>query len=241
MTRPTTLSARPGPDRLDRAHGRLVGALDQQPVLLRGVAGDEGGVGVAVDAADERGDVDVDDVAVLDHGGVGDAVADDLVQARAARLREAAVAQRRRVRVVVDEELVDHPVHLVRGHPGSDGRAAGLQRLRGDPAGHPHGLDDLRWLHPRVRTAGGACLAHVLRTRDVRRDLAAGRERARGQQSAGGHGDQSRRAPFSAVRTCAPGPARRVGRARPISARRGVRSSTPAPRGRASPAAAPRG
>ena len=126
MTRPMTDSCRPGLDGLDRAHRRLVGALDQQPVLLGHVAGQEGGVGVAVHAVDVGGDVDVDDVAVLDHRRVRDAVADHLVERRAARLRKALVAQRRRVGAVVDHVLVGDPVELVGGHPGRDR----LARLR---------------------------------------------------------------------------------------------------------------
>ena len=57
-----------------------MGPLDQEPVLLGDRTGEEGGVGIAMHAADERGDVDVDDVAVLDDGRVRDAVANHLVQ-----------------------------------------------------------------------------------------------------------------------------------------------------------------
>src|SRR5690348_18174569 len=53
-------------------------------------------LGVTMDAVEVRRDVDVDDVAVLDHLAAGDAVADHLVDAGAQRLGEAAVAQRRR-------------------------------------------------------------------------------------------------------------------------------------------------
>ena len=77
-----------GHGRLDAAHHGLVGALDEQPGLLVDVAAEVRGVGVSVDAADEGGDVDVDDVAVLERAVVGDAVADDLVDAGAQRLRE---------------------------------------------------------------------------------------------------------------------------------------------------------
>ncbi len=106
MTRPTTDSCAPRFDGFDRPHRGLVGALDQQAVLLGDVAGQERGVGVAVHAVDVGRDVDVDDVAVFDHGRVGDAVADDLVQRRAARFGIALVAQRRRVGAVVDHVVV---------------------------------------------------------------------------------------------------------------------------------------
>ena len=55
-----------GLDGLDRTHLASLGALDEQPVLLGHIAGQKGGVGVAVHAVDIGGDVDVDDVAVLD-------------------------------------------------------------------------------------------------------------------------------------------------------------------------------
>ena len=111
--------------------------------LLVDVAGEEGRVGVAVHAVDEGGDVDVDDVAVLDDAGVGDAVADHLVDARAQRLREAAVAERRGVGAVVAQELVADPVELVGGDAGCDVGADQLAGLRGQPAGDPHPLDRL--------------------------------------------------------------------------------------------------
>jgi hypothetical protein len=65
MTRPIDVDPPAGLDRLDRAVERLPGPLHQQPRLLVDVAAQVGGVGVAVHAADERGDVEVHDVAVL--------------------------------------------------------------------------------------------------------------------------------------------------------------------------------
>jgi hypothetical protein len=160
-------------DRPDTAHHRLVGSLDQQPRFLVHVAGQEGGVGVAVHAADESGDVNVDDVAVVDQRVVGYPVADDLVQRGAQRLRVAAVAQRAGVGAVADQVVVAHLVQVVgrdaRGHSGADRR----QRLRGQLARHPHPLDDLGRLD--VRLPGpGVLAAHVLRPRDVPGDLAGG-------------------------------------------------------------------
>ena len=165
MTRPMIDSARPGLDGLDGAHRRFVGALDEQPVLLGHVAGQEGGVGVAVHAVDVGGDVDVDDVAVLDHRRVRDAVADDLVQRRAAGLREALVAQRRRVGAVVDHVLVGDAVQLVGRHAGSDGLAGLGQRARRDAPGDAHLLDHLGRLHPRFAALARRRLAHVLGAR----------------------------------------------------------------------------
>ena len=95
-------------------------ALDEQARLLVDVADEVGRVGVAVHAVDVGRDVDVDDVAVLERAGVGDAVADDLVDARAHRLREALVAEGRGVGAVVEHVLVGDGVELVGGDAGRD-------------------------------------------------------------------------------------------------------------------------
>ena len=82
-------------DGLDRADQRLVSALGEQPAGLVDLAAEESCAGVAVYAADVGGDVDLDDVAVLQRASIGDAVADDLIDRRAARLGEPAIAKRR--------------------------------------------------------------------------------------------------------------------------------------------------
>ena len=78
----TTLIFRQGPQRPRMARFRdSCGALDEQPGLLVDVSPTRNVVvGVAVHAADKGGDVDVEDVPVLDQGSVRDAVADDFVQ-----------------------------------------------------------------------------------------------------------------------------------------------------------------
>ena len=72
------------------------------------------------------------DVAVDQHGRVGDAVADHLVDGGAQRLRKALVAQGGRVRAVVEQELVADPVELVGRDTRHDVASDLGQRLRGD-------------------------------------------------------------------------------------------------------------
>ncbi len=60
-----TLTCRPGATALMPAVQGLLGPLDEQPGLLVDLADEERRVRVAVHAAEIRGDVDVDDVAVL--------------------------------------------------------------------------------------------------------------------------------------------------------------------------------
>ena len=169
MTRPIDVDPATRLDGLDRPLERLAGALDEQAGLLVDVAGEERRVGVAVDAVEVRRDVDVDDVAVLEHPRVGDAVADHLVDAGAQRLREALVAEGRRVGAVVAEELVADPVELVGGDARRDVRADELARLRGQPAGDPHLRDGLGVLDLVAGERRGRRPVDVLRSRDRRR------------------------------------------------------------------------
>ena len=174
-----------GGDGADAAGERLAGALDEQRGLLARVADEEGVVEVAVVPVEVGGDVDVDEVAVLEHRVVGDAVADHLVDRRARRLRVAAVAERRRVRAVGDDVLVRDAVELVGGDARPDRGCRGLDRPRGDPAGGTDPLD----LLGRVPVAGGVrsgrATAHVLGPGDRCGD-GAGRRQASGDQVAGG-------------------------------------------------------
>jgi hypothetical protein len=81
MARPITLTARPGA--FHSANERLARAFDKLLDLCRRRADDERLAAVAVHPILERGDIDIDDVTVLQNGVVGDAVANDLVDGRA--------------------------------------------------------------------------------------------------------------------------------------------------------------
>ena len=173
MARPMSLIGRPGLDGLDAVPHALLGDPHQLAADRVDVADEERGVGVAVDAADVGGDVEVEDVAVLQHPGVGDAVADDLVGRRAHALREAVVVERRRVGVALDVQLVDVRVDLVGGDARAHELAGQAQDLGGDGAGAPHPGDDLGRLDCAARptapgarsrrTAGGRCRSGTAR------------------------------------------------------------------------------
>ena len=66
-----------------------------------------------MDATDEAGDIDVQDVTVLQHPRVGDAVADDFVGAGAHALRIVVVVQRAGICVARDGQLVHVPVDRI--------------------------------------------------------------------------------------------------------------------------------
>lgn len=90
---------RAGLDELDRLGEAVAGGLDDAHGVrvLVGFADVVGLVQVAVEAAVVEGDVDVEDVAVLEGALVGDTVADDFVDGCADRFGEVAVVQRGRV------------------------------------------------------------------------------------------------------------------------------------------------
>src|SRR5690606_6324950 len=70
----------------DAAHHRLIGHLDQLLRLDRYLADAIHAARVAVPAVDDRGHVDIDDIAFLERLGPRDAVADDMVDRGAAAL-----------------------------------------------------------------------------------------------------------------------------------------------------------
>src|SRR3546814_4071143 len=85
---------RAGLHHLDAAHHGFVGHLDQAAGDDLRLADEEHAAGVAVPTVDDDGDVDVDDVAVVETLVVaGNAVADDVVHRGADRLGEAAIVQ----------------------------------------------------------------------------------------------------------------------------------------------------
>src|SRR5690606_16877093 len=149
---------------LDGALERILGTFHEQAGLFIYVADQEGGVVIAMDAADVGGDVDVDDVPVFQHRGVGDAVANDLVQRGAQRLGESAVAQGRRVGVVVHQELVADAVQLIGGDSGLAGLADFLQRLSGNFRSYADAFDDFRAFDFRSRVGCRFFLANILGT-----------------------------------------------------------------------------
>ena len=154
-------------DGLDRADQRLVGAFGEQPAGLIDLAAEEGCAGVAVYAADVGGDVDLDDVAVLERTSIGDAVADDLIDRRAAGLRESAIAKRRGICVVLDQIFVDHLIKIIGRYPGLDDRGRGMHGLCSEPACDPHLLDDLVRLDVVAGVGIGRESPHIMRPRNA--------------------------------------------------------------------------
>ena len=176
-------------DRADAAGERLAGALDEQRRLLARLPDEEGVVEVAVVPVEVGGDVDVHEVAVVEHGVVGDAVADHLVHRRARRLGIAAVAERRRVGAVRDDVVVGDAVELVGRDAGADGRGRRLDRAGGDAPGRADPLDLVGRVQVAAGVRGGRAPAHVLGSGDA--------TRARLGSARGGRGSGGRRHPWA--------------------------------------------
>ena len=134
--------------------------------LDRRLADVEHAARVAVEAVLDHGDVDVDDVAVLQLLVARDAVAHDVVHRRAQRRGVGRVSRRRVVerrgdRVLhVDHVVVREVVDVARGRAHLDVRREVVEELGREPSRDPHGRDLFRRLevHRHVRSIkhGGA-------------------------------------------------------------------------------------
>ena len=90
----------------------------------------------------DHGDVDIDDVAVLELLVGRNAVADDVVDRGADRARKTAVIERRRHHaLLVDHEIVADVVELLGGNAGLDMRLDHAQHIGRKAAGDAHLVD----------------------------------------------------------------------------------------------------
>src|SRR5699024_5815637 len=142
-------------DSFDPAHHRLVGAFDQQAGGLVDLAGVEREVRVAVHPLEIGGDVDVDDVAVLDHRGIGDAVAANLVAG-------------------VAHVFVCDCVDVIGRDPRGEHLTDRGQRIRCDPSRGPHDLDLLGGVEVVAAALIGVGASDVFGAGDVLRHTAFG-------------------------------------------------------------------
>jgi hypothetical protein len=119
-----------------------VGHVHHPAGAHRGLADEEHAAGVAVVAVLDDGDVDIEDVAVLEPPVTGDAVADLVIDGGADGAGEALVVQRRRDGLLlVDDVVVAEAVQFLGGdarlHVGGDH----FQDLGRQAPGHAHFLD----------------------------------------------------------------------------------------------------
>jgi len=103
------------------------------------------------------GDVNVDNITVLDLVKVRNAVANDLVHRRAHALREVVVVERRRVALALDARLVDDAVNLVACRADAARFAGEIEDFAAHLARVPNVLELLARVHL-YRTIGGLVL-----------------------------------------------------------------------------------
>ena len=138
--------AHAGPNHLDAGQHALAGGVDQTLGEHRRLTHVVHFAGVAVPAVLDDGDVDIEDVAFLEHLLlVGDPVADHVIHRCAYRLREAPVTQAGGDRVLlVDDVVVADAVQFLGGDPGLDVLADHLQDFGGQAARFAHFRDVFR-------------------------------------------------------------------------------------------------
>ncbi len=111
-----------GPHRLHAAHHGVVSHLHEHARLGGRSAGDIHAARVAVPPVENDGYIYIKHVAVEQPAIAGNAVADDVVDRNAGRLREAAIIQRRRNSAMADDEIMANPVELAGSDTGPDMR-----------------------------------------------------------------------------------------------------------------------
>ena len=126
---------------LDAQHQTLIGDLDQLARLDRGLADQIHAAGVAVPAVDNRGHVDIDDIALVQFLVAGDAVAHDMVDRGAAAVGETAIAERRGHGAGGKGLLAHEIVELASGHAGHHQRYQRVEYFGGQSAGAAHALE----------------------------------------------------------------------------------------------------
>jgi len=126
--------------------------VTQPPRCDRGLAGDEHPAGVPVEAILDDGDVEIDDVAMLQHPLTRDAMTDLVVHRGADRLRKGRVARWRVVErrghaaLHLDHVAMAERVELAGGDPGANEGRDVVEDFTGQPAGDPHRGDLVRGL-----------------------------------------------------------------------------------------------
>ena len=122
----------------DAQHQAFIRYIDEPARLERHIADQKHPAGIAVPAINDHGNVDVDDVAVLECLVGWNAVADDVVDRNAAGMRITAIADRCRHSAGSKDEIA-HPIIEVERHgTGHDMRHQHVERRSGESPGATH-------------------------------------------------------------------------------------------------------
>ncbi len=124
-----------GARRLDAEHQAFIGDLDELLRLQRHIANKEHAAGIAMPAIDNHRHIDVDDIAVLQLSRRRNAVADDVIDADAQAVAEAAIEDRRRIMTGGADEFIGQAIEIERHHIGNDMRRQHVEHLCCQPPG----------------------------------------------------------------------------------------------------------
>lgn len=116
----------------------IKGALGDRTGFFRNVPDKEGFGLIAVPAVDDRSDIDIDDIAILEGVIAGDPVADHVVDACATAFGVAQISESRRGMFVGDGVFVDKPIDLFGRDIGLDEIADVVHQLGVEPASRAH-------------------------------------------------------------------------------------------------------
>jgi hypothetical protein len=117
--------------------------IDQTLCLDRNIADQKHTAGVAMPAVQHGCDVDIDDIAILQPLIGWDTMADDMVDAGAAAMRIAAIAERCGNRAAAQRHLADDVVQFFGRHAGHNVRHQRVEDFGREPTGLAHAFKAL--------------------------------------------------------------------------------------------------
>ena len=135
---------------------------------------EESGVRITVHAVEIGGDVDIADVTLGEHGGIGDAVADHFIEGTAQALGKASVAKCGGVCAEITEVLMSDAIQLIRGDSRLDVFTHELQGVCSNSAGLAHGVDGFCCLDVTTTEGRWCWFTYIFRAHDVWRNAALG-------------------------------------------------------------------
>ena len=122
---------------LDRLHQAFVSLLDEVDTRLGHIAHEVGLIQVSMEAIVVGSHVQIDNISILQWSRVWNAVADDLINGRAAAPWEVIVVPRRWIRSLTDDVVVHHSVNFFCSHTDFNGSMSSIECFSGDATCFP--------------------------------------------------------------------------------------------------------
>ena len=122
---------------LDRLHQAFVSLLDEVDARLGHIAQEVGLIQVSVEAIVVGSHVQIDNISILQRSRVWNAVADDLIDGRAAAPWEVIIVPRRRIRTLTDDVVMHYFVNFFCCHSNFNGSMSSIECFSGDATCFP--------------------------------------------------------------------------------------------------------